>query len=87
MQEFVDLCIAAGINVARLELIDMFLIAGRIINDFELFQKAIALSKSYGYHAMLPPGLREEAMAAMTPAERAALRERVLGVVQFKKKA
>ena len=87
MQEFVDLCVAAGINVARLELIDMYVIAGRIINDFELFQKAIALAKSYGYHSMLPPGLREEALAAMTKADRWALRERVLGVVQLKKKA
>jgi hypothetical protein len=84
MQEFVDLCVAAGISVARLELIDMYLIAGRIINDFELFQRAIALSKS---HAMLAPGLREEALAAMTKADRWALRERVLGVVQLKKKA
>jgi hypothetical protein len=84
MQDLVDLCVAAGINVARFELIDMYLIAGRIINDFELFQRAIALSKSY---AMLASGLREEALAAMSKTDRAALRDRVLGVVQFKKKA
>jgi hypothetical protein len=84
MQQFVDLCTSAGIDVARLELIDMFLIAGRIIQDFELFQRTIALSKSY---SLLPSGLREQALANMTTAERAALRERVLGVVQLKKKA
>jgi hypothetical protein len=84
MQEFVDLCVAAGINVARIELIDMYLIAGRIIQDFELFQRTIALSKSY---SLVPSGLRVQALAAMTKADRWALRERVLGVVQLKKKA
>jgi hypothetical protein len=87
MQEFVDLCVAAGINVARLELIDMYLIAGRIIQDFELFTKAIALAKSNGDRgAMLRPGLREAVLHSMTKADRWALRERVLGVVQVKKK-
>jgi hypothetical protein len=73
MQSFVNLCTAAGIDVARLELFDMYLFAGRIINDGPLCKGMLAAGTS-----------REDVIAAMTQAERAALRDRVLGVVQFK---
>jgi hypothetical protein len=85
MQQFVNLCSAAGVDVSRLDLIDMFLIAGKIIQDVELTKKALAM-RAPGCGAVLDSG-RVQALAAMTKVDRWALRERVLGVVQLKKKA
>ncbi len=73
MQMEINLCIAVGIEVARLAPIDVFLLGGRIIADEALRQAMLAGRCS-----------REEAISEMLPNQLASLRERVLGVVQFK---
>jgi hypothetical protein len=83
MQGFVNLCTAAGIDVARLQPFDMFLIVGKLVDDTELFKRAVAMRDAKD-SAVIDGEARLRALAAMTQAERAALRDRVLGVVQFK---
>jgi len=75
MQNWAALCTAAGINVRNMELADVYLTAGRILNDAELTKRALAEHLS---HAVLPAGSRETALLDMTPDELRALRERLL---------
>jgi hypothetical protein len=64
-----ELCMAVGFDVARMQPMDVFLLAGKIIQD-ESFSKYRAAG-----------GTAE----TLTPAQRAELRERVSGVVTFPK--
>ena len=76
MKNSVELCTAAGINVSKLQPMDVYQLAGKLIQDRELTARAL----NCGLHgAVLLAGSRKEAMAAMTPDELAALRKRVTG--------
>jgi hypothetical protein len=79
MQSEVELCKAAGIDVARMTPMDVFLLASRIISDPELTKKALALPRDC---ALMADGDRTFILNAMTVSERAALRDRVMGVLQ-----
>jgi len=81
IREWASLCSAAGINVRNLEPMDVYVLAGKIINDSELTEKARELCPG----SMLREGIRVKALSAMRPDERIALRERVTGVVPFRK--
>lgn len=78
----IELCTAAGINVRNMELLDVYLTAGKIINDEPLRLRALAFLNG----SVLPAGSRVDAIKKMTPQERLALRESASGVVTFKKK-
>ena len=80
LHQWAQLCMAAGINVRNLQPIDVYHLSGKIIEDSLLTSKARELSPG----AVLQPGVREQVLVAMTPEERAALRERVTGVVPFR---
>jgi len=67
------LCRAAGIDVARLDPMEMYLLGGSIIHDEELRKRALTGGSID----------RMAAIQAMSPQERAALRERVCGVLRF----
>jgi hypothetical protein len=69
MQMETELCVAVGFDVARMQPMDVFLLAGKILGD-EAFRKYRAAGGS---------------AASLTPAQRTALRERVTGVVQLPK--
>jgi hypothetical protein len=56
MRQWASLCNAAGINVRNLELIDVYLIAGKILNDEVLGKRTVA---EHLNHAVLPAGSRE----------------------------
>jgi hypothetical protein len=73
MQMETNLCIAVGIDVARLAPMDVYLLGGRIIADEALRKEMFAGGCS-----------REQAISEMLPNQLASLRERILGVVQFK---
>jgi hypothetical protein len=66
-----ELCLAAGFDVARMQPMDVFLLAGKIVAD-PLFAKYRAAGGS---------------AETLTPALRANLRERISGVVQLPKQA
>jgi hypothetical protein len=55
---------------------DVYLLEGKIIRDEELRKRAMKFLEG----SILPKGARERAIAEMTPAERVALRDRILGV-------
>jgi hypothetical protein len=73
MRTQLALCKAAGIDVSRLDPMEMYLIGGRIIHDEELRTRALTGSSVD----------RMAAIQAMSPQERADLRERVCGVLRF----
>jgi hypothetical protein len=74
------LCTGAGINVRNLQPMDVYQIAGKILSDTLLTERALQFREG----AISGEGARERALAAMTPEERLALRERVTGVVPFR---
>lgn len=75
MAQWVELCTAVGINVRNLELMDVFQLGGKIMRDDLLFKKQVGSGKT-----------SIEVIAEMSQAERVSLRERVTGVIQFRKK-
>jgi hypothetical protein len=72
MSDWVQLCMAAGINVRNIGPMDVYMVSGKIINDSALTAASIGQGIS-----------RVQALKAMSSAERVALRERVTGVVPF----
>ena len=64
-----ELCMAVGFDVARMQPMEVFLLAGKIIQDVEFFKHRVAGGS----------------VETLTPAQRAELRERVSGVVAFPK--
>jgi hypothetical protein len=79
MQDWIGLCTAAGINVRNMDEMDVYLTAGRILNDRELAAKT--LEHCGGGH--MYAGARADVLKAMSAQERLAIRERVTGVVQM----
>jgi hypothetical protein len=82
MQLETDLCLAAGIDVARLAPIDVYLLGGKIINDWELTRKALALPRD---SAVLGSNARKFVLNAMPASDRAALRDRILGITPIRR--
>jgi hypothetical protein len=84
MQMQIELCIELGIPVRDMDLMDVYLTAGRIIQDEVLRQKALKYMNPE--LAFLPAGARKQAIEDMTPIERKELQERVLGVLPMRRK-
>lgn len=82
MQTQTELCIELGIPVREMAPMDVYLTAGKILQDEVLRQKAL----KYLEGPILPSGSLKKAIDEMTPAERQELRERVLGVVPMRRK-
>jgi len=80
LQDWAKLCAAAGINVRNLQPLDVYQLSGKIINDALLTGKVRQMFPG----AALPAGAREKVLSAMSPEERAALRDRVTGVLPFR---
>jgi hypothetical protein len=76
MRELINLVSAAGISVKDLDVLDVFLISGRIINDTEIRRRKAAMVIGSG-NTILPADADEQIIASMPPAELAALRSRV----------
>jgi hypothetical protein len=76
MRDWISLVSAVGIDVRPMDAADVYLIEGKILRDEELTKRALKFLES----GILPKGARERAIREMTPAERIALRDRILGV-------
>lgn len=69
-----ELLEAIGINAGKMDLMDVYLTAGKIINDHELTMLSIKDGK---------PGDLLGIIRAMSPADRLSLRERVVRVIKL----
>lgn len=76
MRDWISLVTAVGIDVVPMDAADVYLLEGKIIHDAELTKRALKFLEG----TTLPKGARERAIREMTPAERTALRDRILGV-------
>jgi hypothetical protein len=85
MSRWIELCEAVGINVDSMELIDIYLLGGKIIKDEPLRQLCLAKMHAEGQMNVLRPDIRDEVISELSPADRLALRERVTGVHQFQR--
>ena len=83
MQASIDLCLAAGLDTNKMEPIEIFVTAGRLLHDEPLRQAAL----KYRQGSVLHEDAYGVALTAMTPTERVALRERVTGIVAFPAKS
>ena len=80
------LCAAAGIDVKRMEPMDVYLTSGHIIRDRILTEHALKVRAELDgvkSPSILRIGVGEAALVKMTAADRLALRERVTGVLPF----
>jgi hypothetical protein len=73
MRMQMELCIELGIPVRDMNFMDVFLLAGRILQDDVVRKKAL----KYLQGSVLPMGSSKQAIQDMTDAERRALLERV----------
>ena len=69
----INLCLHAGFDISRMEPMDIYLLGGRIIKDVKL----TTLAEKFIVGGILPRGSRAKALAAMSDADKAALRQRV----------
>jgi hypothetical protein len=76
-----ELLEAIGVQTSKLTPFEVYELAGKAIHDAELTSRA----QAFIVGAVMPKGSRAAAIAKMSPAERLSLRERVSGVVRFKK--
>lgn len=76
MRDWISLVSAVGIDVRPMDAADVYILEGKIIRDPELTKRA----EKFIEHGVMPKGARQRAIREMTPAERIALRDRVLGV-------
>jgi len=79
IREWAVLCASAGVDVRTLNSFDVYMLAGRIINDPQLNADVRKYAGS-----VAPKGLREKILATWSAVDRAALRERISGVLQIK---
>jgi len=73
MSDWIQMCMAAGINPRNIGPMEVYELAGKIINDSALTAASIGQGIS-----------RIQALKEMSSDERVALRERVTGVVPFR---
>jgi len=83
MSDWVEIVTAVGIDVRPLDAQEVYLLEGKIIHDSELTRGALKFLEG----GILPKDARTRAIREMTPAERTALRDRVLGVHVMRKTA
>lgn len=86
MQSQVNLCLAAGIDITRLSLLDMYITAKAIIDDDELLERAkshmsyVPFNEDTQNHLEVLRSIepnRFQALMKMSEADKAALRQRV----------
>ncbi len=77
------LCEACGIPTRNLNPMEVFTLSERLIRDDVLFSKVLEAHDKND--SIIRRGEREKAIARMTAAERADLRDRVLGIRQMGK--
>jgi hypothetical protein len=78
LQMMKRLCELVGVPMRNADVMDLFLISGRIINDPELRKRKTAMVAGSG-NCVLPDDADEQIIASMPPADLAALRVRVQG--------
>lgn len=83
---WIELCEAAGFDISRMEIENIYHLSGKIIADGKLRVLCLVWMREHHSMNVLPAGLRVEILKSMTPTSRAELRERVSGVVKFKPK-
>lgn len=76
MSEWIELVTAVDIDVRPMDAMDVYLLQGKIIHDPELTKQALKFLEG----SILPQDARTRAIREMSPAERIALRDRILGV-------
>lgn len=76
MHDWVKLVTAVGIDVRPMDAAEAYILEGKIIHDPELTKRALKFLEG----GILPKDARTRAIREMSPAERTALRDRVLGV-------
>lgn len=81
VRQWAVLVATAGIDIRVLDSMEVFLLAGKILRDPEL-DKCVRKH----IHSVAPKGLREEILVSWSEAERAALRERISGVLPMRPK-
>ena len=78
---------AAGFNPDRMQPVELYLLAGKIIQDRPLFGLVVARQKRSPaipqMPAFIPADACEQVLRDMTPRDRQLLRERVTGVKEF----
>jgi hypothetical protein len=76
LPQWIELVAEVGVDVRPLNEQEVYLLAGKIINDVELRQRCL----KYIVEGILPIGARARVVREMSPADRVALRDRILGV-------
>jgi hypothetical protein len=76
MSDWIRLVLAVGIDVRRMDEIDVYLLAGKIIRDEDLRKRCLPHLRG----SILAAGTRVRVIREMTPTERTELRDRILGV-------
>jgi hypothetical protein len=79
MKDSVDLVLTCGIDASTMDPMDIYMMAGKVLQDEPLRQAALKFLNG----SVLEMDAYARAVAGMTPTERVALRERVTGVVQL----
>jgi len=85
MRQHVQLCVLAGLDIRGKDLLEIFILAGAIIDDRALTQRAICLARAERSDSIVPGGTRERVLREMTEHDKALLRERVLDVRPIRK--
>ena len=84
IKQWVEICEDSGIDTTRMGPLDVYLVAGKLIQDDLVTKRALKFLRG----AILPAGARLKVIQEMTLEEREALRERVSGkVVRFNARA
>jgi hypothetical protein len=80
IQDWSEIVTAVGIDVRQLGAMEVYGLEGKIIHDPELTKRAEKFLEGPPYHRVMPKNARTRAIREMSPTERLALRDRVLGV-------
>jgi hypothetical protein len=80
LRDHAYLVASAGIDIRPLTPLEVYMLAGRILQD-EPLRQVVVMSGN-----ILKPGTRVKVLRSWPESERAKLRERVLGVIQMERK-
>jgi len=80
MKPYVGLCVLAGLDIRGRDPLEVFILAGAVIADPLLTERAARLARTERPDCIVPEGARERVLRAMPEHERRLLRERVLDV-------
>ena len=73
MKQWIEICTVAGCNPRQMELMEIYLVAGRILNDAVVRQRC----EPFIVNNILPKGSVRRVVEAMSPTELQELRARV----------